>query len=86
MSKIKLGEQVKDCITGFTGVVVARTEWLYGCVRLGVQSESLDDKGKVRDAIWFDEPQLKVIKKQKFQAPNGSLVTGGPARESDPGH
>ena len=35
-----LGDEVKDTITGFKGIVVARTEWLNGCARVTVQPQS----------------------------------------------
>ena len=54
---IELNDVVEDRITGFTGVVIGRTEWLYGCVRFGVQSEELKD-GKPLEHQWFDEQQL----------------------------
>ena len=54
---IKLGDRVKDKVTGFTGIVIARTEWLYGCVRYGIQAEELKD-GKPLEAQWLDEKQL----------------------------
>ena len=38
-----LGFTVKDIITGFTGVVTAKTVWLNGCIRYGVQSRELKD-------------------------------------------
>ncbi len=55
---IKLGSRVRDTITKFEGVVIARTDWLNGCRRFGVQSEKLDKEGIPTDAQWFDEPQL----------------------------
>lgn len=58
---VKLGDRVRDLITGFEGIVVARCEWLYGCVRLTVQPEKLKD-GKQLETATFDEPQLKVMK------------------------
>lgn len=32
-----MGKLVRDKISGLEGIVVARTEWLYGCIRLNVQ-------------------------------------------------
>ena len=98
--RIKLGDKVCDPISGFEGIVTARTEWLYGCIRVGVTAERLSDKGLVMDAQWFDEPQVEFIevgtyygrepvtpkKPKKNKNPFRGLVTGGPARESDPGH
>ena len=40
---IKLGQKVRDTITGNEGTVVARTEWLHGCVRVTVQHEGGKD-------------------------------------------
>jgi hypothetical protein len=59
---IKLGKRVKDSITGYEGIAVGRTSWLYGCERIGVQGD-LDKDGKVPDIVWFDEDQLNIIKK-----------------------
>lgn len=55
---IELGARVKDRITGFSGVAVSVTHWLYGCTRYGVQSETLDKDGKPIEAEWFDEQSL----------------------------
>ena len=46
---IHLGDRVKDKLTGFSGVVVAITEWLNGCTRMAVQPEKLVE-GKVQAA------------------------------------
>ena len=57
---IELGCKVKDKITGFTGVVVGKTEWLYGCVRCGVSSKELHN-GSPIDTQWFDEESLELV-------------------------
>ncbi len=66
--KIELGSTVKDKISGFTGVVVGRTEYLYGCVRLEVAANILDGV-KPLDFYCFDEPQLEAI-----SGPDGNLT------------
>jgi hypothetical protein len=53
--KYGLGDQVTDPITGFTGAITSRTEYLHGHMRYCV--ESLDREGKVR-AEYFDEDRL----------------------------
>lgn len=78
---IKLGDKVKDSITGFSGIVVARTEWLNGCARITVQPEKTDKDGKVPETHTFDEPQLTVSKEAKYQ--RGSTNTGGPRPEPE---
>lgn len=54
---IKLGSKVKDPVTGFTGTAVARTEYAWGCVSVGVCSNELHE-GKPIDWQWFDEKRL----------------------------
>lgn len=76
---IKLGVMAKDTISGFTGVVIAKTEWLYGCVRVGLAREETDKDGKVIRTEWFDEPQVKVVEGKKK---TGKNPPGGPVRET----
>ena len=40
--KFNLGDEVKDKVSGFKGVIVAQTMWLNGCARILVQSQDLD--------------------------------------------
>jgi hypothetical protein len=58
--KFENGNEVKDSITGFTGVVVARTEWLNGCIRYVVQSRKMGVDKKLIDNT-FDEQQLSLL-------------------------
>lgn len=62
---IKLGDRVKDSITGFKGIAIARSEWLNGCQRIEIQPEILKD-GKVVEADWFDIRQVVLIKAKAF--------------------
>ncbi len=77
---MKLGTRVRDSITGLEGVAIARTEWLYGCVRIGVQPTELRD-GKPAEQVWFDEAQLEPIAFQEPPPQSPSGTTGGPRRE-----
>lgn len=61
MSRIELGDLVKDTVTGFQGVAIGRTEWLHGCERIIVQPKVGKD-GKLGENGQFDEPQLDVVK------------------------
>ncbi len=75
---VNLGDKVKDPVTGLEGIVIGRTEFLYGCTRIGVQPK-LGKDGKVPDANWFDEPQLKVIKAKEIKpATKAQRDVGGP--------
>jgi hypothetical protein len=57
---IKLGNHVKDSITGFAGVATARTEHLYGCVQICVEPAGLEPDGKLIKSEWFDEQRLGI--------------------------
>lgn len=60
------GDRVQDKISGAKGIVVARTEWIYGCVRLSVQPEDVKD-GKPADCFVVDEPQATVLTNQALK-------------------
>lgn len=60
MQTIQLGDLVKDKICGFTGIAVARTQWLTGCDRIYVQPRELHE-GKPVEAQWFDETMLDLV-------------------------
>lgn len=61
MKQVKLGDKVKDKVTGFKGIVVSISKHLYGCDRVGVQPEIGKD-GKVPDAGWFDIDSIELVK------------------------
>lgn len=72
---IELGDEVKDSITGFQGVVVGAFHYLHGCRRLAVQPRELKD-GKPLESQVFDEPQLILVK--AINPPVQPVKTGGP--------
>jgi len=74
--KFALGSEVKDLITGFSGVIVARTQWLYNCNVYRVQPKDLKE-GAIREAGQFDEPQLELVQAPVVQE---RRTTGGPDR------
>jgi hypothetical protein len=59
---IKLGDIAKDTITGFQGVVTARTKWLSNVDRLTVNPQEVKD-GKPISGRSFDETQLEYVGK-----------------------
>ena len=74
---VKLGDEVKDPITGFKGIAVCRHSYLNGCDRISVQPK-IDKKGEVPADISFDEPQLEILKNGVI--PQGETNTGGPVK------
>lgn len=76
-TNIELGDTAKDSISGFTGVVVAVTEWLYNCKRITLQPKELKD-GIPIDSHTFDSLQLILIEKAGKHIPEYQK-TGGPS-------
>lgn len=74
--KINLGDEVKDTITGFKGIAIARTTWITGCCRINVQPKGINKDGKLFEIESFDEPMLEIIKPKKPKKINRK--TGGP--------
>ena len=85
--KISLGDQVKDIITGFVGIVVCKIEWLNGCWRVGVQSKKMKPEGVPSDIAYFDDTQMEIVKRFKKNGLSkkvkevGNKDTGGPRYE-----
>jgi len=77
--KFNLGSEVQDTITDFKGIVTSRTQWLNNCNTYGIQPKELKDNVPQK-SIYFDEPQLKIIKSSCFKS---HTETGGPERVVD---
>jgi len=79
---IKMGARVRDNITGFEGIVIGRSEWMHGCARCAVQSNTLKD-GVPIDAEWFDDQRLEVIEELPVKVSKDSSATsGGPQKDA----
>jgi len=75
MENIKLGDEVIDIASGFKGVAIGRTQWLYGCGRITIQPKVGKD-GKLPDDKTFDELGIKIIKTIK-EVKEKKVKTGG---------
>lgn len=76
-----LGDEVRDKVTGFTGVIMCRCQWLYACNVYGVKSRQLKEDGTPRDMVHLDEPALELVEEKKVE---GKRDTGGPERKVVP--
>ena len=54
-----LGATVRDFVTGFKGIAIARIDHLFMASEVKVQPVDLDDNGKSKDAIWFEESRIE---------------------------
>jgi len=52
-----MGEKATDSITGYSGMVIARIEYLNGCVQYELQAQGMHDSKPIK-AQWFDEQRL----------------------------
>lgn len=82
MIVVKLGDLVKDSISGLQGVAVSEHNYLNGCTRITVQPK-VDKEGKLPESCTFDEPQLLIIRPQVVK--EGHHDTGGPSKFEDEG-
>ncbi len=75
--KIIIGSEVKDRITGFSGVVTGRAEYITGCTQCLVVPR-LSADGNYREGQWFDEQRLDPISAVVHKLDNSQ--TPGPDR------
>ncbi len=79
---VKLGNKARDTMTGFEGIVVAITKWLYGCNRICVEPTKLDKDGNPSEGRWFDEQRIEVVRPTKPKvSKDNTAKTGGPQRD-----
>lgn len=72
--KFKLGEVLKDAVTGFTGVVMARIDYTTGCNQYGLSPQKVNKEGKRPDWEYIDENRLvstgKIVKLPSEKKPD----------------
>lgn len=60
MFELELGLKAKDKISGMTGILTARCEFLTGCNRYCISPQELKD-GRPIEGMYFDEAQIEII-------------------------
>lgn len=55
-----LGKTAKDKITGFTGIVTGKADYLTGCSQF-LLVPKVAENGSYIDGQWFDEGRLQVV-------------------------
>jgi len=71
---IKLGNKVRDKVSGIEGIATGRCEYLNGCIQYCVHTKA--DKDNKSASPWIDEGQLVVIGAGIAAKPK---PTGGPS-------
>lgn len=81
---IKLGQKVRDKVTGFTGIAISKIEFLNGCVQFCVKPKAATPKKgeaqKCPEGQYFDVEQLDVVGKSKPIKLNDRDVPSGGVR------
>ena len=73
-----LGHEVRDRVTGFTGVATTVGFDLYGCVQVIVSQPGLNEKGEMKPGAWFDFKRLVIESNAPVMAqPAFVSVAGG---------
>ena len=62
METIELGQKVRCQVTGFEGIVIAKCEYLNGCIQFEVQPKSKKDNafGNIRDYIFGKKDARRI--------------------------
>ena len=61
MKEIKLGCRAEDTVTGLKGIVIARAEYLNGCIQYCLKPRIDSTKTTYPEGEWIDEIQVKRI-------------------------
>jgi hypothetical protein len=84
MKNVPLGTRMRDKITGFEGIAVAKVVFLNKCVQYQLKPSKLDKDGKVYAGETFDIQQLEIIdegileKKAEEKTPTGGDMPDSP--------
>lgn len=79
MDEIELGDKVRCKHTGYTGIAVARTEFINGCTQYLIAPRWDKKSTSPPDEVGIDSQSLEVVKPKK--KPAWKRDTGGPNRK-----
>ena len=77
MFKHTLGSKAKSRTNGLTGILMSRSENLYGCNRYYVQP-AVNADSKVPDGWWMDEGDIVILEapeQEKVESDNGGPMS-----------
>lgn len=77
--KYSNGEEVKDIVSGFTGIIDCCSLWLNGCRRYSVQPKMKKGDTTRPESLWIDEETLEKVSDGISVEPSN---TGGPSFSS----
>lgn len=66
--RFELGEELRDKISGFTGIAITRVEFLNGCIQYGLKPKCNEkEPHKMPEAVHVDVQQLEKVPKEKVE-------------------
>lgn len=81
-----LGKKACDVVTGFTGIITGKAEYLTGCVQYSICPQMAEGDKSCPDNAWFDESRIEVIgdgvELVKPATARGESAPGGPQRDA----
>ena len=79
-----MGKTGKDKITGFTGIITGRSEYINGCVHIMLEAKAKPGMKPVH--AWFDEDRIMLAvnprRKKSIYKARGTHGPGGPMPHS----
>lgn len=77
-SKYDIGDQLKDVVSGYVGIVMCISFYSTGCVHYGLAPKKLTENVKVGDWEWIDQSRLTRMKRKAVSFAVDNKKKGGP--------
>ena len=75
---IKLGDSARDVVSGFSGIVTGKAEYLFCVDKICLEPELLDSNGQPVKPAWFEADRVSlIVKKTQITGLSISKKTGG---------
>jgi|AntAceMinimDraft_18_1070375.scaffolds.fasta_scaffold228226_2 hypothetical protein len=87
MIEVRLGDKVRDRVTGYSGIATSRTEFLNGCIQIEITPKLKKVNGGIKPedlavGMAIDEGQLERVGPGiNKEAPVKKSRSGGPMRK-----
>jgi hypothetical protein len=79
---ITLGVKAKDVVTGLTGIVTGRAQYLTGCDQYSITCKASEEG--VVNSRWVDENSIEVMDNKPIVLPGSAENPGGPSNNPAP--
>jgi len=80
--KFENGNEVRDIVSGFTGIIDCSSLWLNGCRRYSIQPKMKEGDSNKPESLWMDEETLELISDGVVKSITPTK-TGGPSFSSE---